>query len=422
MKIWCRAARALLAVVLVSAATAGVACAQRRRGAGGGPNLVYEVPQGWRRVEQGETQLLIPADLGQGESCVLIVLPGEELRGGFRAAFDAARGELEKGERVLETTEVKAERNPNGYETLLSLAVTDDREGKRTYRLYLAAQPGSRFEMIVYAAVGEVTFKRYQPAVLEFVKSIQFANLSPALAASSAPSQSSPAKSSPFGARGGRELEGLYVGTESRQQFNVATKFYDHVVRQVYYLFLPGGRVYRGLPQGGGLDGFDCARAAQGCGTYQVNGDTISFSWAEGASNPVAFARSADRLRIGATNYFRVEPADARSLAGVFARRSFTNLSGGAGVASGGVSGETVIAFDGGGRFESAGFAGFAAGGAGAASSSRQDAGSYRIEGTTLELTHADGRRTRHTAFLMPKEENVLVIDGVSYLKRGASR
>lgn len=412
-------ARAVLTVMLIQTAAAGVACAQRRPTAGRGPNITYEVPQGWRRVEQGETQLLIPSDLPRGESCVLIVLPGEELRGDFRAAFDAARGELESGERVLETTEVKAEKSAAGYETLYSVAVTNDPQGKRTYRLYLAAHPGSRFEMIVYAAVGEEMFKRYQPAVLDFIKSIGFANLNPALA-----SPASPAKPLPAPARGGRELTGLYVGTESRQQFNVATKFYDYIVRQVYYLFLPGGRVYRGLPQGGGLDEFDCEsaarEAAQGCGTYQVSGDTIQFNWAAGGqSNPVAFSRSADRLRIGATTYFRVEPADGRRLAGVYARKSFTNLSGGAGVASGGVAGETAIAFDGGGQFESAGFVGFAAGGAGAASSSQRDAGAYRIDGTTLELTHADGRRTRHTAFLMPKEDNVLVIDGATYLKSG---
>lgn len=219
--------------------------------------------------------------------------------------------------------------------------------------------------------------------------------------------------------RGRGELEGLYVGTESRQQFNPNTKFYDYVVRQVYYVFLPGGRVYRGLPQGGALDGFDCETASQGCGAYEVNGDTIRFNFAAGgASQPVAFERASDRLRIGATNYFRVEPADASQLSGIYARRSFTNLSGGAGVASGGVAGETAIAFDGDGSFESTGFIGFAAGGAGATSSSEGDAGSYTVEGTTLELTHADGRRTRHTAFLMPRESNVLVIDGATYLKR----
>lgn len=419
-------ARVFVAIMLIQIATAGVACAQRRPAAGRGPNIVYEVPQGWRRVEQGETQLLIPPDLPQGESCVLIVLPGEELRGDFRAAFDAARGELESGERVLETSDVTAEKNPAGYETLYSLAVTNDRRGARTYRLYLAAHPGSRFEMIVYAASGEELFKRYQPAVLDFVKSIGFANLNPARASSSPPPPSS-SSSWPAPARGGQKLEGLYVGTESRQQFNVATKFYDYIVRQVYYLFLPGGRVYRGLPQGGGLDDFDCERAgresAQGCGAYQLSGDTIQFTWTTGdQSSPFAFRRSADRVQIGATTYFRVEPADRRRLAGVYARKSFTNLSGGAGVSSGGVSGETAIAFDGGGQFESAGFVGFAGGGGGAdaaASSGQRDVGAYRIEGTTLELTHADGRRTRHTAFLMPKEENVLVIDGVSYLKRG---
>jgi hypothetical protein len=411
----------LLFLVVQFAATTG--CAQRVRAEQFG-NITFKSPAGWRRAENDGALLLVPPDLPRGQSCVLIVLPGAELRGDFRAAFDAARNALQQGERVINEGEVSAERNANGFDTLSALALTEDAAGQRTYRFYLAAHPGARIEMFVFAATNDELLKRYVPAFKEFVGSVSFANLptrgdAPAAASGGARKPNRPAVA-------GAGLSGLYVATESRQQFNVNTKFYDYIVRQVYYLFAPDGRVYRGLPKGGALDDFDFDRAAEtdpaNLGTYRLAGNTIQFDWPGGqTAPPLAFSRGQDGLRIGSNNFFRVGSFDGQRLEGLYARGSFTNLSGGAGVASGGVGGEQRIAFSRDGRFAQRGFVGFAGTGGGtsaAASQGGQAAGTYRVSGNTLELTYADGQTARLTFFLYPREPNVLVIDGVTYLRR----
>jgi hypothetical protein len=408
--------------VLLHAAT--VACAQRARADQFG-NISFKPPAGWQRTEQGGALLLVPPDLPSGQSCVLIVLPGEELRGDFRAAFDAARTALQRGERLISEGDVSAERNANGFDTLSALALTEDQTGQRTYRFYLAAHPGARFEMFVFAATNDELLKRYVPVFKDFVSSVSFANLQAPQGGTTAsgntrrPRQNAAAKQ-------GAGLSGLYVGTESRQQFNVNTKYYDYIVRQIYYLFSPDGRVYRGLPKGGALDDFDFDRAAQedavNSGTYQIAGGTIQFSWSGGqASQPLAFSGGQDSLRIGRTNYLRVGSFDGQQLEGLYGRGSFTNLSGGAGVASGGVGSEQQIAFTRDGRFAQRGFVGFAGtgGGTGAATSQgTQAGGTYRLTGNTLELSYSDGQTARVTCFLYPREDNVLVLDGVTYLRR----
>ena len=388
-------------------------------------NVLFRSPAGWRRVEQGGALLLIPPDLPVGQSCALIVLPGEDLRGGFRVAFDAARAALQRGERVVSEGEVSAEHNAGGFDTLSALALTEDQGGKRTYRFYLAAHPSMRIEMFVFAATSDELLRRYVPAFKEFVGSVSFANLKSPAGTALAPHDGGRRTPQLVMAARAAGLDGLYVATESRQQFNVNTKFYDYVVRQLYYLFSPDGRVCRGLPKGGALDDFDFDRAAQddpsNLGSYRIAGGVIQFSWPGGQPPPLAFSGGRDSLRIGNSNFLRVGTSEGRSLAGVYARGTFTNVSGGAGVAAGGVGGDHSIAFNRDGRFAQRGVIGFAgsnAGGGAAVSKGERASGAYRVSGNTLELRYDDGRSTRHTFFFYPREENVLVIDGITYLRR----
>jgi hypothetical protein len=140
-------------------------------------NVTFRPPDGWRRAEADGALLLVPPDLPGGQSCVLIILPGAELRGDFRAAFDEARAALGRGERVVSEGGVSAERNPNGFDMLSALALTEDRSGKRTFRFYLAAHPGARIELFVFAATSDELLRRYVPAFKQFVGSVSFANL-----------------------------------------------------------------------------------------------------------------------------------------------------------------------------------------------------------------------------------------------------
>src|SRR6185369_3522682 len=110
----------------------------------------------------------------------------------------------------------------------------------------------------------------------------------------------------PFFSSSGSAMQGLYVGTESRQDFNPATGYYDYKVRQIYYIFYPDGRVYNGLPKGGTLDSFDYERARsedpKNCGTYQITKDQIQFNWPardnNGQNQPTPFKSSGNNLQI----------------------------------------------------------------------------------------------------------------------------
>jgi hypothetical protein len=236
------------------------------------------------------------------------------------------------------------------------------------------------------------------------------------------------------GGTGGRSrarsgLDGLYVGTESSQRFNPQTQYYDYVTRQVYYLFLPDGHVYYGLPKGGSLDDFDFARAQQAdpqnCGSFRVSGGKLHFDWpresAGSRAQDVDFSGDGDSVRLGKTVLKRVDAADGLRLDGTYSRYSFTNLSGGGGVSSGGVAGQSTFVFRRDGTFSQQGFVGFSgSNGSGGAATSEESGGSgtYSISGNTLEVTYADGRRGRFTFFVYPGEDNLIVIDGLALTRR----
>lgn len=400
-------------------------------------NVLFKIPTGWQRVDKNNLLLLVPPDMTPEQRFVIAIIPGQELKGDFRAWFDTTLREgLAQGERIVQSTPVQSQRTPAGVDTLYTAVAIEDGSHTRTFRVYLAAHPGNRVEMIACLASSESLFKRYESAVTEFVQNWNFANLGSSTADPSNPHRESPAARNNDTPRaqaptGGVGLDGLYVGTENRQQFNMLTHLYDFKVFQVYYLFLPDGRVYFGLPPAGALDRFDFARAQRddpkNCGTYRVSSDKIQFTRNGVPDNqPAVFERGTDSLRIGRTWVHRVAKAEGLRLDGTFGRQNFVNTSvAGAGV-QGGVSGDKKITFSRDGRFSQTGFTGFAgvrdtpSSYSGAATSSQtSSSGTCTLRGYTLELNYTDGRREQHTFFLYPKEENqVVVIDGVSYTRR----
>src|SRR5262249_7054581 len=136
--------------------------------------------------------------------------------------------------------------------------------------------------VIAYVATEADAYQKYYPIFEAFLKSVDFANrnASPPTPNKDSEKPRSNNNDQPrTSASNSAGLEGLYVGTESRQQFNPVTKYYDYIVRQVYYFFLPDGRVYFALPKGGALNDFDFERVRRedpnNCGSYQIAGEQI---------------------------------------------------------------------------------------------------------------------------------------------------
>jgi hypothetical protein len=70
----------------------------------------------------------------------------------------------------------------------------------RTIRVYSAANPGGRFEMIVMIATDEALFKKYRSSYKAFLNSYKFANIAYS-SGSPASNKVSPASSGNYGSR-----------------------------------------------------------------------------------------------------------------------------------------------------------------------------------------------------------------------------
>lgn len=407
-------------------------------------NVLYNLPAGWQSSQQQEALLLTPKNLkGNQQGSFIIILPGQDYTGNFRAWFENLLTIAHKDGRVVASEGINETMAEEGFPLIFYQEAFEDSNGTRSLRFYVAAHPGSRVETVGYFATDVDSYNRYKDVFEQFLKSLDFANWDSANRRPRANPGTSTGNNSEVASAGttkgnsgvkgndtvkGNGLNGLYVATISTQQFNVNTKFYDYIVRQVYYLFLPDGRVYNALPKGGSLNNFDFARAQRedpnNCGTYQIYNGEINFRWANRPANSFVAQLNGDRIKLGSNLFYKVSNAEGVKLNGVYAVRTFTNTS--SATSTGGVAGERKITFTGDGRFQEEGFTGFVGSGAnaGAASSQRSNgSGSYRISGNTLELRYSDGRQSQVTFFVYPENvqearPGLIVIDGVSLLLR----
>ena len=380
-------------------------------------NVLYIPPSGWQKIDQPDGVVLSPSTDLNKTPCFIAILPGEDFQGNFRSWFDNKLEQIHKGSKVLVKGEVTETTEPEGrYPLIYTPLVIENESGQRSYPFYIGAHPAERAELITYVAYSEEDFQKYNPVLENFLKTVDFANIK--TTSNKTAVKTKPAKSE-------NALSGLYVGTESRQQFNPNTKLYDYIVRKVYYIFSPDGRVCYVLPKGGALDNFDFDNPQNvepnNIGSYEISNGQIQFSNAGGQANPPrAFTNNRSFLQIGNLKLYRVELVSNLRLNGTYSVRTFTNTSSGS--SAGGVAGENQLVFGADGRFSQKGFVGFAVGG-GAGSSRDGGTGTYKINGNTLELSYSDGKLIKHTFFIYPenaaeKRPGLLIVDGASYLLR----
>lgn len=408
-------------------------------------NTLFKMPRGWKKVEKSGALLLAPADITEDRKFFVLIPKGQEFTGDFREFFESVLKQgLNAGEKEVESSQITATRANSGYDLLQKAMVIEDESGMQTYRLYLAANPGKRFEMIACVASGKEAFSRYQPGLAEFLQTWRFANVplkKVTKAASAEPKreakkQQTAAAETPA-PRGKAAPMGLYVANILVNRPKAFGLGYEYRSWNDYWLLLPEGRIYFGLPEGD-WSRFDFERARREnpkkCGTYQIVNGEIRLQW---QGRDIAFKRGEQTVPVGRgyngqtgnAIFKKVAQEDGLRFSGTFARRSFTDVS--SRVTQGNVSGETRFVFTTDGRFEVFGFIGFAVGAKGdapaspsgnanvAGSSQRDGAGTYRIHDNTLELIYSDGRRERLTFFRYPGEESkVIAINGANYLRR----
>lgn len=231
------------------------------------------------------------------------------------------------------------------------------------------------------------------------------------------------------------ELAGLFFGQESRNQLNFATNSYSYVLIKRWYYFLPGGRVYSGLPKPS-LSAFNWQEALRTepthCGLYHLEGGKIRIAW-QGGEKPLVqdFSRGDSTIRIGRLTLEQMISPVGRRLSTTYGASSFANTSNVFG-SSGGVGSERKITFTEDGRFTEEGFVGFvqqsandgadsSAGATGSQSSGGN--GRYRITAEGMDLTYTDGRKAR-IPLLIPASANknsqpeYILVNGAVYLRR----
>src|SRR5947208_2638967 len=70
-------------------------------------NTLFNLPKGWKKVEKGDTLILIPPDVQDKQPAIIVITPGDKLKADFRKDFDAALAEL-RGDLRSHITEVKS--------------------------------------------------------------------------------------------------------------------------------------------------------------------------------------------------------------------------------------------------------------------------------------------------------------------------
>jgi hypothetical protein len=140
-------------------------------------------------------------------------------------------------------------------------------------------------------------------------------------------------------------------------------------------LFLPGNRIARLFPFGGG-DTFDLSRCSPDtCGSFKLESGRLTISWDNGQVDRHAYAASADSIQLDGRAFKFARPVAESALAGEWR-----------GAGSTGASFSNVYRFERNGRF-TFGAAGSALG------------GRYRVQGLTLTLKFDDGSVRERTLF-----------------------
>ena len=402
-------------------------------------NVLFKSPANWQRLNNnGQTIFVAP---NSNESTVITLLPSEQLYGSLKTWFANLINKNHSEGKVISGGQIVEGSSDEGYPVYLSELAYQTADGSISYRFYVAAHPDRQAHIIALVSTDLNQYNQHKQVFDKFVQSVDFAKISNGktnnsssrsdnknVSLSNSNSNSDESSRSNVATNiSSNSISGLFVGTISRQQFNPSTKFYDYIIRQQYYLFGPGGKVYFGLPNGNIRD-IDqaCQQDPANCGEYQLSGSQLQLFRQGQQPQSFNLTKTNNGFKLGNTRFYPINSFDGLRLSGTYSFRSFSNLSGGAGGVSGGVSGERTISFNSNGQFVANNFVGFSGSGGvaqAASSTTSSGQGQYQINGNTITLSYSNGREESFIFFVYPENEQearpgLIVIGGVSYLLR----
>ena len=253
----------------------GVLCvlhAQERAG-----KQVFRIPPGWAHADQSGVTILSPA--AEPRNYVVLILGGHPLSGDFRATFEQDVRGMNGTLRVVNTSPVESRRTPEGVDLLAAMVELRNPNGVPSLRYYLSASVGGRIESMTFMAISPLLFKRYLPAVEQFVTTWSFESAPPPVAPPADTAlPEAPAAPVDKSTVPPNRLEGVYSGYKYIYATTLGVVQKKAVTN--YFSFFPDGTVYWGLPDTG-LANFNmrrtCPPAPEFCGTYAVDGDRVDI-------------------------------------------------------------------------------------------------------------------------------------------------
>jgi hypothetical protein len=340
-----------------------------------------QAPPGWTTIDRPPIRAFAPPDLQAGESALLIVWPAEKVVASeFSAWFE--RAIVGPGERVLraQPTQRRAER---GLEILFKPQVVDIPAMGPVFTLSYGVSSGSRVARAAFVANRDYLATRYAVGAEQFFGALKFVATEDASAAPRSPTSAAPPSVKPPS-----NEKGIAVTPAAGENNSPAGLFYrievtfsgPRKLEAKTRLFLPGNRISRTFPFGGG-NAFDPSRCNPDmCGSYRLEAGQLTVRWDNGRTDRYTFASAADGIEIDGALF---KPARAMTEAGLVGEW-----------ADAGNPLSNVYRFERDGSFSF----GLAQGGV---------KGRYRVEGLTLILAFQDGTEQRRTLFAASSGEPV---------------
>ncbi|HEX4985072.1 MAG TPA: hypothetical protein VFV71_03260 [Burkholderiales bacterium] len=384
---------ALLLPILAGSCLASVAAGRETF-----DSATFTAPPGWERVSRpGVASFRAPQGTTQ-----IFVYPGQAAPGDPQANFNAEWTRLVTVPLgVAPPPQVNVDRTPNGW-TAVSGAADVNRQGGSFAVLLMTATGQGRMASVVVSLAGQA----HLAEVEQFFRQLEFrvpAASTPPSANAAVPPKAANAAPAPRSEGAKAALvpiaparidksrpEGLFYRLKVQVQSGARLETQP-------WIFLPGNRAARVFPYGGG-DSFDApARCLPDtCGSYRIEGGTLSVRWDNGRTDRWAFAATGEGITLDGTLFRPARPMTEAALAGEWT-----------GSGDSGNALANVYRFERGGNFT------FGSGRQGVS-------GRYRLQGLTLVLAFADGTESRRTLFAAGGGEpaGLISVEGEAYKRK----
>lgn len=187
---------ALLSVMVFGAAGAGT------------PTPWLDVPAAWARHVEGGVVSVMPGDLAEGRSLLLMVEPAKASKETLQAAYEGALRDLGPWEPIGSPTEQAA----GGWTYLQGVGVATLNGARLIGHTVVALKGGQRVRLWALAD-SDTTYNRYKAAITTAIESVQDIGKPPAVAAAG-PQSGATASVAGLPAGFGQGISGVYVGVD----------------------------------------------------------------------------------------------------------------------------------------------------------------------------------------------------------------